>query len=160
MLDGWRHDSSYWPGTLSVLVHGTEKDIQAQLVLSRRYHHWWWCLLILVPLTVLSHRYEDQNRKASDMYSFAIMLWELATMQVPFGDVPAMAVGLKVIFCLFACYCKQNCCIQIAKEHWRPLIPQGTNHHFSRIIEICWNADALKRPKFESIAPILDQVRL
>ncbi|XP_065883777.1 integrin-linked protein kinase-like [Dysidea avara] len=92
---------------------------------------------------VLIHRYEDTNRKAADMYSFAMILWELATVQVPFAEVPAMAVGLK-----------------IAKEHWRPLIPQNTNHHFSRIIEICWNADALKRPKFESIAPILDQVRL
>lgn len=30
------------------------------------------------------------------MYSFAIMLWELATLQVPFGDTPVMAVGLKV----------------------------------------------------------------
>ena len=57
---------------------------------------------MLVSFVVLSYRYEDQNRKASDMYSFAIMLWELATMQIPFGDVPVMAVGLKVfVVCLF-----------------------------------------------------------
>lgn len=56
--------------------------------------------VFLVSFAVLSHRYEDQNRKASDMYSFAIMLWELATMQIPFGDAPVMAVGLKVCYLL------------------------------------------------------------
>ena len=81
-------------------------------------------------------------------------------MEVPFGDAPAMAVGLKVLTVSFVVIILYNYCVQIAKEHWRPLIPQGTNHHFSRIIEICWNADALKRPKFESIAPILDHVQL
>ena len=54
------------------------------------------CVFILFPWIVLLHRYEDQNRKASDMYSFAIILWELATLQVPFGDAPVMAIGLKV----------------------------------------------------------------
>lgn len=29
------------------------------------------------------------------MYSFAMMLWELATMQVPFAELPVMVVGLK-----------------------------------------------------------------
>ena len=59
-------------------------------------HHCQYCVFILFLWIVLLHRYEDQNRKASDMYSFAILLWELATMQVPFGDTPVMAVGLKV----------------------------------------------------------------
>ena len=54
-----------------------------------------------MSFAVLSHRYEHQNRKASDMYSFAIILWELATMQIPFGDAPVMAVGLKVFVVYF-----------------------------------------------------------
>ena len=49
-----------------------------------------------LSFAVLLHRYEDQHRRSSDMYSFAMLLWELATMQVPFGDLPVMAVGLKV----------------------------------------------------------------
>ena len=36
------------------------------------------------------------------MYSFAMILWELATVQVPFAEVPAMAVGLRVKIC----YCE------------------------------------------------------
>ena len=55
--------------------------------------------IIHIVVVVLIHRYEDTNRKAADMYSFAMILWELATVQVPFAEVPAMAVGLKVKIC-------------------------------------------------------------
>ena len=42
------------------------------------------------------------------MYSFAMILWELATVQVPFAEVPAMAVGLRVKICYCEVYVFAN----------------------------------------------------
>ena len=36
------------------------------------------------------------NTKAADMWSFAILLWELATREVPFGHLTPMEAGMKV----------------------------------------------------------------
>lgn len=49
---------------------------------------------------------------------------------------------------------------QVVKENARPLIPQFVNHHLQRIIDICWNADPNKRPRFEKIKPILDKLEV
>jgi integrin-linked kinase len=35
------------------------------------------------------------------MWSFAILLWELATREVPFADLSPMEVGMKVCKCYF-----------------------------------------------------------
>ncbi len=49
---------------------------------------------------------------------------------------------------------------QIARDNARPVIPSFVNHHLQRIIDICWNADPNKRPRFEKIAPILDKLEV
>lgn len=49
---------------------------------------------------------------------------------------------------------------QVAKENARPIIPKFINHHLQRIIDICWNADPNKRPRFEKIQPILDKLEV
>jgi hypothetical protein len=49
---------------------------------------------------------------------------------------------------------------QVVKDNARPLIPQFINHHLQRIIDICWNADPHKRPRFEKIQPILDKLEV
>ena len=36
------------------------------------------------------------NTKAADMWSFAVLLWELATREVPFGHLTPMEAGMKV----------------------------------------------------------------
>lgn len=45
----------------------------------------------------LSKRPADINLEASDMWSFAVLLWELATREVPFADLSPMECGMKVI---------------------------------------------------------------
>jgi integrin-linked kinase len=44
----------------------------------------------------LSKNPKERNWEASDMWSFAILLWELATREVPFADLSPMECGMKV----------------------------------------------------------------
>ena len=37
------------------------------------------------------------NVKAADMWSFAVLLWELSAREVPFDDLSPMEAGMKVI---------------------------------------------------------------
>ena len=44
----------------------------------------------------LQHRPSDVDKRAADMYSFAVILWEIATVKVPFAGLSPMHVGIKV----------------------------------------------------------------
>ncbi|XP_014278313.1 integrin-linked protein kinase [Halyomorpha halys] len=83
----------------------------------------------------------DRNWEASDMWSFAILLWELATREVPFADLSPMEIGMKV-----------------ALEGLRVSIPPGISTHLAKLIKICMNEDPGKRPTFEMVLPILDKM--
>lgn len=85
---------------------------------------------------------KDRNWEASDMWSFAILLWELATREVPFADLSAMECGMK-----------------IALEGLRLSIPPGISPHLSKLIKICMNEDSGKRPTFDMVMPILDKMK-
>ena len=90
----------------------------------------------------LQKKISDRNWEASDMWSFAILLWELATREVPFGDQSPMEVGMK-----------------IALEGLRVTVKPGTSPHLSKLIKICMNEDPGKRPTFDMIVPILDKMQ-
>lgn len=83
-----------------------------------------------------------RNWEAADMWSFAILLWELATREVPFADLSAMECGMK-----------------IALEGLRITIGPGISPHISKLIKICMNEDPGKRPSFEMIIPILEKMK-
>lgn len=89
----------------------------------------------------LQKRPTDRNWEASDMWSFAILLWELATREVPFAEYSATEVGMK-----------------IALEGLRVTIPPGISPHLSKLIRICMNEDPGKRPTFDMVLPILDKM--
>ena len=44
----------------------------------------------------LQYRENEFDKRAADMYSFAITMWEICTGEVPYGGMPVMKVGLKV----------------------------------------------------------------
>ena len=46
--------------------------------------------------TALQRTGEDLNLKAADMWSFAVVLWEMSTREVPFADMSPMEIGMKV----------------------------------------------------------------
>ena len=44
----------------------------------------------------LSRSPKQINTRAADMWSFAVLLWELASREVPFPDLTPMEAGMKV----------------------------------------------------------------
>uniref|UniRef100_A0A3P9PHY2 Scaffold protein ILK n=1 Tax=Poecilia reticulata TaxID=8081 RepID=A0A3P9PHY2_POERE len=91
----------------------------------------------------LQKKPEDINRRSADMWSFAVLLWELVTREVPFADLSNMEIGMKVI----------------ALEGLRPTIPPGISPHICKLMRLCMNEDPAKRPKFDMIVPILDKMQ-
>lgn len=53
------------------------------------------CFLNAYP-SALQKKPEEINIKAADMWSYAILLWELETREVPFADLSPMEIGMKV----------------------------------------------------------------
>uniref|UniRef100_A0AAQ5X278 Scaffold protein ILK n=1 Tax=Amphiprion ocellaris TaxID=80972 RepID=A0AAQ5X278_AMPOC len=90
----------------------------------------------------LQKKPEDINRRSADMWSFAILLWELVTREVPFADLSNMEIGMKV-----------------SLEGLRPTIPPGISPHICKLMKICMNEDPAKRPKFDMIVPILEKMQ-
>jgi len=40
------------------------------------------------------------DQRSADMWSFAILMWELATREVPYGNLTPMECGMKVFGCI------------------------------------------------------------
>ncbi|XP_022091607.1 integrin-linked protein kinase-like [Acanthaster planci] len=85
---------------------------------------------------------EEMNVRAADMWSFAILLWELVTREVPFAGMTPMEIGMKIV-----------------GEGLRVDMLPGVSPHIVKLIKICMNEDPVKRPRFDRIMPILDKMR-
>ncbi len=71
----------------------------------------------------------------SDIYSFALVLWQLVTREIPFhGYTPVQAA--------FA----------VARDGARPSIPDHLPEYIGRIITCCWEQDQVKRPSFAKVS--------
>jgi len=46
---------------------------------------------------VLQKSPEEVDQRSADMWSYAMILWELVTREVPFGHLSPMEVGMKVM---------------------------------------------------------------
>ncbi|XP_042042345.1 serine/threonine-protein kinase CTR1-like isoform X1 [Salvia splendens] len=86
-------------------------------------------------------RDEPSNEK-SDVYSFGVILWELATLQQPWGNLNPAQVVAAVGF-----------------KGKRLEIPEDMNPQVAAIIVSCWANEPWKRPSFssimESLAPLI-----
>ncbi|CAL5207364.1 unnamed protein product [Lathyrus oleraceus] len=78
-------------------------------------------------------RDEPSNEK-SDLYSFGVIMWELATLQQPWGNLNPAQVVAAVGF-----------------KGKRLEIPRELNPQIAAIIEACWANEPWKRPSFASI---------
>lgn len=77
-------------------------------------------------------------KKSSDVYSFAIILWELLERKQPFGKI-----SLKELL--------EN----VVEKKNRPKISNDIPNEISQLIRACWQEDETKRPDFNVIENIL-----
>jgi len=75
---------------------------------------------------------------ASDVFSFGMVLWELLTGQIPFGDTNPLMVH------------------QLIDSGERPFIPNSCQPLYARLIRKCWETDPEKRPSLGEIIHTLD----
>lgn len=68
-----------------------------------------------------------------DVYSFAIIMWQVGTRKLPFLDYNFMGVSLAVL------------------EGRRPPIPHDWPADFTQLVTKCWDQDPDSRPSMEDI---------
>lgn len=110
---------------------------------------------------------EKQHTKKVDVYSFAIVLWELLTALTPFHDMTplqaAFAVSQKVQMIFLRCSffiifeSASNKYIFIFLKNARPPLPANCPMALSQLMTQCWSSNPNKRPHFEEIVSILNQ---
>lgn len=86
-------------------------------------------------------RHEAYNEK-SDVYSYAIVLWEICSEgEIPFDDdfQSPMEAGIAV-----------------ATGQIRPMLPKDTDPNWAALMERCWKEDPNARPSFTEI---MDQIK-
>jgi len=78
----------------------------------------------------------------SDVYSYAIVLWEIITCQEPFPEMESYPVFRKAV-------CKDNL---------RPPLSKDMLPSLCQLIERCWHRNPEERPSFAQIIMMLDQI--
>ncbi|KAF3790886.1 Serine/threonine-protein kinase [Nymphaea thermarum] len=86
---------------------------------------------------VINHQPYDQK---ADVFSFAIVLWELATSKIPYDTMTPLQAALGV------------------RQGLRPPLPEDAHPRLLALMRRCWEAVPGKRPSFSEITSELELV--
>ncbi|KAL9262501.1 Serine/threonine-protein kinase STY46-like protein [Drosera capensis] len=86
---------------------------------------------------VINHQPYDQK---ADVFSFAIVLWELATAKVPYDTMTPLQAALGV------------------RQGLRPALPENMNLKLVKLMQRCWDSAPNKRPPFSVIKTELEEL--
>lgn len=75
-----------------------------------------------------------------DTYSYGVVLWEMLTRKLPFGDMNHMAIYEHVV-----------------TRGWRLTIPPETPEGLKKLITRCWSRDPNERPDFTEIERLFER---
>lgn len=81
--------------------------------------------------------------KSDDVYSFAIVVWEIITEQVPFSG-----------------YCNEELYEKVVVEGYRPELPRKIDSVLAGLLINCWSENVEERPDFEEISSKLNKLAL
>ncbi|XP_065855493.1 serine/threonine-protein kinase STY17 [Euphorbia lathyris] len=87
---------------------------------------------------VIEHKPYDHK---ADVFSFAIVLWELLTGELPYAYLTPLQAAVGVV-----------------QKGLRPTIPKNTHPKLTELLEKCWRQDPTQRPNFSEIIDILQQI--
>ena len=77
-----------------------------------------------------------------DVYSFAIILWELLTSRLPYADMPSLAAAAGVV-----------------ERGLRPPVPPDAPPAVADLLQRCWAGDPTVRPPFTRIGEEVAAIR-
>ncbi|GJY14467.1 serine/threonine-protein kinase HT1-like protein [Tanacetum coccineum] len=102
------------------------------------------------PAEFVSHR-EKKHTKKIDVYSFAIVLWELLTTLTPFGDMTSEQAAFAV--------CQKVISLEAFDftENVRPPLHASCPSAFCQLISRCWSDKPERRLDFDEIVSILER---
>lgn len=86
---------------------------------------------------VINHQSYDQK---VDIFSFAIVLWELATSKIPYDRMTPLQAALGV------------------RQGLRPEVPENMHPALVRLMRRCWETSPAKRPSFTEIGAELSEL--
>ncbi|GAM26026.1 hypothetical protein SAMD00019534_092010, partial [Acytostelium subglobosum LB1] len=81
----------------------------------------------------------DPYTEKADIFSYAIVLWELATREDPYEGMPTFQIVISV-----------------GQHKLRPIMPAHVPAPFTRLITECWSEDPSQRPSFNDIVKRLE----
>lgn len=102
---------------------------------SQRHNHVW-----MAPETIDGPS-RGRQTKASNIYSWSMLLWETLARRLPFASTLTTAQMLKML---------------IEHDH-RPAIEQECPRPLRELIEACWQRDAHQRPTIDEVVGTLHQ---
>nr|ACG29221.1 protein kinase [Zea mays] len=87
------------------------------------------------------YKHKPYGRKV-DVYSFGLLLWELVTGSLPYEDMTPLQAAFAVV-----------------NKNLRPVIPLSCPAALKLLIEQCWSWQPEKRPDFQQIVSILEDLK-
>jgi serine/threonine protein kinase len=84
----------------------------------------------MAPEVINNGRYSEK----ADIFSFAVILWELVAREVPYRDMNTVQVSVAVL-----------------TKGMRPTMPRVSPPEYATLINDCWHQDPEKRPTFDYI---------
>ena len=82
----------------------------------------------MAPEVIASQKYSEK----ADVFSYGIILWEIASRQPPFKNLSGLQVSMEVL-----------------NNDLRPKIPKNTPEAYVKLMKKCWDREPSKRPSFK-----------
>jgi hypothetical protein len=98
------------------------------------------CLHLLAPIIICIKQQYTYTGYSADIYSFAVLLWQMLMMEKPYDSVSSTHGYLEMV-------AKVGARPKIDKESWGPSL--------TGFIKSCWHQDLTKRPSASHASAVL-----